>query len=268
LAAEEPVRLSYREIFSVGALLCVVSSTHAADMSVRDIAVALFKARAGAAPDFSRKDLGGLDLAGLDFKGASLVGANLFGANLAGANLNKANLSGARLDRATITGASFIDADLSGASILRPNVFSSLDVAVGELPSFAGAKMAGAHLSGKFDRVSFRGADLRQAFFGAKDPRSEELITARVELKACDFTEANLSGADLSHNAAPYAKFVGANLRGANLAHANLMEADFTGADVTDADFTGAVFEGARLTKATGLESAKGLSKPPVGAQP
>jgi uncharacterized protein YjbI with pentapeptide repeats len=242
-----------------------VSSTHAADLSVRDIAVALFKARAGAAPDFSRKDLGGLDLAGLDFKGASLAGANLFGANLSGANLSKANLSGARLDRATITGASFTNADLSGASILRPNVFSGLDVAVAELPSFAGAKMAGAHLSGKFDRVSFRGADLRQSFFGAKDPRSEELITARVELKTCDFTDANLSGADLSHNAAQYAKFVGADLRGANLAHANLMEADFTGADVTNADFTGAMLEGARFTNARGLESAKGLSNPAVG---
>jgi uncharacterized protein YjbI with pentapeptide repeats len=262
------VRLSYREIFCIGALLCVASPTHAADMSVREVSVALFKARSGAPPDFSRKDLSGLDLSGLDFNGASLAGANLFGADLSAANLKRANLAGARLDRATITGTSFADADLRGASILRPNVFSSLDVVVGELPNFAGAKMAGAHISGKFDQVSFRGTDLTHAFFGAKDPRSEELITARVELRGCDFTGANLSGADLSLNAAQNAKFVGADLSGANLAHANLMEADFTGADVTNADFTGAVLEGANLKETKGLERARGLSNPAIGAQP
>ncbi len=107
--------------------------------------------------------------------------------------------------------------------------------------------------------MSFRGADLTRAFFGAKDPRSEELITARVELNDCDFTGAVLRDADLSLNATQNAKFIGADLRGANFAGADLIAADFSGADLAGADFTGANLDRAKLSDARGLERAKGL---------
>jgi uncharacterized protein YjbI with pentapeptide repeats len=116
-------------------------------------------------------------------------------------------------------------------------------------------------LSGRFDLVSFRGADLTGARFGPKDPRSEELITGRVEIAGCDFSGANLRNANLSRSGAKYAKFARADLRGANLAHANLKGADFAGADLDGADFTGAVLEGANFTDARGLDRALGLQQ-------
>jgi uncharacterized protein YjbI with pentapeptide repeats len=233
----------------------------AADLTTREVVSALFKAAPGSVPDLSGKDLRRLDLAGVDFKGANLARATLFGSDLAGANLAKARLAGAVLDRVTITKTNFADADLSQATILRPNIFSSLEAASSEVPTFAGARLVGSHLSGRFDLVNFRGADLTGARFGPRDPRSEELITGRMELTGCDFSGAILRNANLSRSVSKYAKFTRADLRGANLAYANFKGADFTGADLAGADFTGAVLEGADFTDARGLDRARGLQQ-------
>ena len=243
--------------------ISVLAPAHAfaADMTTREVVSALFKAAPGSAPDLSGKDLTRLDLAGVDFKRANLAQAKLFGSDLAGANLARVNLVGAVLDRVTITKTDFSGANLARASILRPNIFSSLQAVQSEVPTFAGATLEGAHLAGRFDLVSFRNADLTNARFGPKDPRSEELITGRAELTGCDFSSATMRGANLSRSGAKYAKFIRADLRNANLAHANLKGADFTGADLTDADFTGAVLDGATFTDAKGLDRARGLQQ-------
>jgi uncharacterized protein YjbI with pentapeptide repeats len=242
-------------------LLAAASPGWAADLTTREVVSALFKAAPGSAPDLSGRDLRRLDLAGVDFKGANLARATLFGSDLAGTNLAKANLTGAVLDRVTITKTNFADADLTQATILRPNIFSSLEAVSSEVPTFAGARLAGAHLSGRFDLVNFRGADLTAARFGPKDPRSEELITGRVELTGSDFSAAILRDANLSRSVAKYARFTRADLRGANLAYANFKGADFTGADLDGADFTGAVLDGANFTDARGLDRARGLQQ-------
>jgi len=236
-------------------------SAHAADFTTREIVSALFKATPGSAPDLAGKNLSRLDLAEIDFKQANLRGANLFGADLSTANLSKADLSGAVLDRATIARTNFTGANLSGASILRPNIFSQLAALPNETPDFASANLVDAQLSGRFDLTSFRGADLARARFGPKDPRSEELITGRVEVRMCDFSDANLEGANLRRTGAEYAKFTRANLRDANFAQAILKGADFSEADVAGADFTGANLDGALFTGAKGLERAVGLQE-------
>ena len=242
-------------------LAAAASTANSADLTTREVVSVLFKAAPGSAPDLSGKDLRRLDLAGIDFKGANLARATLFGSDLAGANLGKANLAGAVLDRVTITKTDFAGANLAQASILRPNIFSSLEAVRSEVPNFAEAALAGAQLSGRFDLVSFRSADLTKARFGPKDPRSEELITGRTELAGCDFSDAKLRGANLSGSGAQYAKFMRADLRGANLSNANFKGADFTGADLTDADFTGSVLDGATFADARGLDRARGLQQ-------
>jgi uncharacterized protein YjbI with pentapeptide repeats len=242
-------------------LLAIGPQVWAADLTTREVVGALFKAAPGSAPDLSGKDLSRLDLAGVDFKRANLARASLFGTDLAGANLSKADLAGAVLDRATITRANFADANLSRASILRPNVFSSLEAVSTEVPDFSRTNLAGAQLSGHFDLTSFRGADLTNARFGPRDPRSEVLITGRAQLAGCDFSDAKLHNANLSRSSAKYAKFARAELRAANLSQANLKGADFTGADLTDANFTGAVLDGATFTDARGLDRARGLQQ-------
>lgn len=231
----------------------------AAELTAREVAMALFSSSLDKPIDFSGKDLSALDLSGLDFKGADLSRANLFGTDLSSSNLDRARLTGARLDRATITGTSFEGSDLSDATILRPNIFSTMEVNARELPNFRNATMVRANISGRLDRISFAGSDLTEAFFGPRDPDGEVLTTARIEMNGCDFTGAKLHRADLSLNNLQYAKFENADLTGANLAGSNLSNADFTGAEISDADFSGALISGANFERAKGIGRAKGL---------
>lgn len=255
-------RLRLIRILIVAALLFPTSANAENEkhvLTARHVTAALFNARNGQKPSFANKDLRRLDLANLDFSTIDLSGADLFGADLSNARLQGSVLRGARLDRATITRARFTGADLQGATILRPNIFSTLEANPGERPSFDNANLSRAHLSGDLRRVRFRGANLSGSIFGAKDPRSEELITARVELRGCDFSGANLQGAVLRNNAAPYANFSNANLRQANLVNSNLTMADFRGADIAGADFTGSILDDAKFDGALGLQDAIGL---------
>ena len=233
--------------------------TIAADITARDVTSALFKSTTETAPDLSNRDLSNLELSRLNFKGANLSKTNLFGADLSYSNLVATRLVGARLDRSTIMGADFSDADLSRASILRPNIFSRVEGRVDELPNFTRAKMIDANISGHLERIKFTGANLTRAVFGSKTPKNEELISPRLKMSGCDFTNANLVSANLSRNDVRFAKFVNATLVGANFTHSNLVGADFRGADVTDADFSDADVEGANFDGAIGIDRAKGL---------
>jgi uncharacterized protein YjbI with pentapeptide repeats len=250
--------------FGVCLVVATISSlalpTLASKLTARDVTVMLFKASTDHPPDLSDTDLSSLDLSGLNFKGANLADANLYGADLTRADLSSSRLAGARLDRATIIGTNFSGADLSHASILRPNISETIEVNVSELPSFTKAKMTEANISGSLSRIDFKSADLTGTFFGPRNPDGEVLITPRIDMISCDFTDAILHKADLSLNDARYAKFVNADLRNANLAKTNLTGADFSGADVTGADFTGAIIDEALFKGTKGLGQAKGIA--------
>jgi len=243
-------------IFCIAAL----PSAQAADMTARQVTAFLFALPTGRTPNLSNKDLSGLDLSGLDFKKAKLDGANLYGADLAGANLSGASLKSARLDRATLIGTDLSDADLSGASILRPNVFVDMEAPREPILSFKNARLVGAHLNGRFDRVDFSNADLTSAIFGPRDPREEVLITPMASLAAANFSRANLTEANLSMNSLENANFAGADLARANLRGARLGGANFSGANLERADLTDTTTHGANLTDARGLQSVIGLS--------
>ena len=128
--------------------------------------------------------------------------------------------------------------------------------------------MIDAHISGRLDQISFKGADLSGTFFGPRNPGSEDLITPRIEMNGCDFTDARLHKTDFSLNSLQYAKFVNADATGANFANADLSNADFTRTNLTDADFTGAIVGGAHFEGAKGLNRAKGLKPAAAGASP
>lgn len=246
----------------IAIIVCIVPATaQTADMTAREVTTILFEAQPGAV-DLSGRSLSNLDLSGLDFKRARLAKVDLFGSDLAESDLSEADLAGARLDRTTLTRARFTGADLTGATILRPNIFASLEVTGTEQPDFSKARMAGAKLAGRFDRVSFAGADLSNAVFAAEPRENETLITPRTELAGCDFSGAKLQNADLGFNDLRFARFVNADVRGASFVEANLEGANFSGADVTGADFTNAKLSDARFEGATGLDVAKGL--PPI----
>jgi uncharacterized protein YjbI with pentapeptide repeats len=237
-----------------------VPGADAADMTARQVTRFLFTVPAGSTPDLSNKDLSGLDLSGLDFKKAKLDGVNFYGSDLTHANLSGASLKSARLDRATLIGADLSGADLSGASLLRPNVFEDMKPSSHSGLSFAGARLVGANLNGRFDGVNFSHADLSSAIFGPRDPREEVLITPMMSLEAANFRGARLVGADLASNSLENADFTGADLTHANLRGARLGGANFSDAILDGADLTGATMPDSNLRSARSLKATIGLA--------
>jgi uncharacterized protein YjbI with pentapeptide repeats len=234
-----------------------------ADLTVREIATSLFKAKPGETLDYSNHDLTYLDLSGLNFKGAKLAKSNLYGVDFTGANLRGTDMVGTRLDRATLIRADFSGANLSGSSILRPTIYTDLRENLADAPRFAGANLTGIRVMANMSGADFHGADLTNANFTPREVRAGQgtLSTlAKNLLKSSDFTKAIMRGADFEHAVMTFSRFNGADLRGANLADTDLSRADFTGADLTDANLTGADLDGATLLAVKGLETVKGLS--------
>ena len=89
----------------------------AADMSARQVAVAIFKTPSGEQVDLTGKNLSELDLAGIDFKAALLARADLYGSVLSRANLTK---TGVRSTTSKSTNVNYGSA-LAGASVTGGN---------------------------------------------------------------------------------------------------------------------------------------------------
>ncbi len=234
-----------------------------ADMSVRDIASALFKAKPGEPVDLTKHNLAYLDLSGLNFKGANLAHSDLYGADFTRANLRGADLAHTRLDRAVLMGADLSGANLMGATILRPTIYSDLSNNAADAPRFSGANLTGVQVMANLSGADFHGADLTDANFSPLETsRGGGAIISLAEniLKGCDFSRAILRGANFERGRLTFSHFPGADLTGANLSHTDLSKADFTGADLTGADLTGADLDGANLLGVKGLDTVKGLA--------
>lgn len=158
----------------------------------------------------------GLSLAGADLQNENLSNSVLYFCDLTGANLSGANLTGAeawaKLDRANLEGA-----DLSGAYLGLP---------------LTGANLTNAIISGitseyvwpftneqVYSTASYKNGDLRGI----------------INLNGGTFSEANLSGVDLSNSS--YLEmdfsgdqFTGANLTGTRFGTCRFASADFRGA--------------------------------------
>src|SRR4029079_7399574 len=194
-------------------------SQNGADFTVRDITMALFKAKPGEPLDYSNHNLTYLDLSGLNFKGAKLAKSNLYGADFKDANLRGSDMSGTRLDRATLIRADFSGPHLSGASVLRPTIYTDLTENIADAPRFAGANLTGIRVMANMSGADFHGADLTDANFTPREVRAGQgtLSTlAKNLLKSCDFTKAILRNANLDHAVLTFARFASADLTGAN----------------------------------------------------
>ena len=184
-------------------------------------------------------DLSGTDLRGADLRHSDLTRVRLHRANLSGADLSGANLLGADLSEAylrvailkqTVLGcenshycrepavlrqADLQGTDLEGADLGR-TVLVGADLREALLIN---AKLAGADL----EQASFVGANLQGASFshywkGSCSDSSWETEIAVVN--QTDFTDANLSQADLRGLMLDQVGIEGAELSGANLASA------------------------------------------------
>ena len=240
-------------------LLLLLSTAHAADLTVREVSLTLAKSDRQHPADFSGRSLRDLDLSSLDFRGANLAHADLYGTDLSNADLSEANLAGATLDHATITATDFRKADLSGASLYMVAAYSTLDQSPpAEAPTFAGAKLAGAHIIARLSGVAFTGADLSNAVLGTG--RDAKLIAAtHSDLSGADLTGAELQGANLVGVRLRFVRLTGADLAGTRLDGADLSRADLTNANLAGAELAGSDLDGTIVRGTRGLDSAHGL---------
>lgn len=113
-----------------------------------------------------------------------------------------------------------------------------------------------------FFRTSLADAKLEKltlpwAFFGRSEIRATSFkgtdLTGSVanwnDFIDVDFTEANLSNADLRANLFERVRFTGASLAGSDLRYCGFKQCDFTGADMTDAKLTRKAGTALKLTQ-------------------
>ena len=238
----------------------VIAADTSPELTARQLTGLLFKSAVPGDVNLSGHDLSSMDLSKLDFKAARMHKTSLFGVDLTDARLGGANLTGALLDRAVITRTDFSGADMTGASLMRPTVFSSLQVDWREAPRFDGAVLKGARFTGIFDGASFKNADLSYARMGPHDTRMDISSFPHNFFRGCDFTNARVTDADLYEASLVMANFSGSDLRGSGFVRADFTRANLTGADLTGADMTEANLDGAIFKDARGLDKVKGLS--------
>jgi uncharacterized protein YjbI with pentapeptide repeats len=180
--------------------------------------------------DFYRAYLPGVDLTGATLTGSTLAGANLGAAKVAGANLTDATLT-----RATLNSADLTAANLTGANLAEANLFrTTLTRATLTNATLIGANLVGAAMSESVcDGIDFTNANLTAADLRGANLTNADLTWAN--LSHTDFTGANLAGADLTGTTLDGAILTGANLDGANLTHADTTHTDLSGALMTRA---------------------------------
>jgi len=191
--------------------------------------------------DFTGRDLSGLDLSGIDFKRA-----NLSRCRLVGTKLTKAQLFSVTLSDAMLTGADLSGANLDVAVMYRVDMRhailrdASLFATIADDGNFSDADLTRARIVSPMSHATFARAKLTQANLGA-DPGNQSMGVMRTDVTGADFTDADLSGA--------------------NLHKALMIRADLTGADLTDAEVSGADLTGAILRNIRGRERIRGLDR-------
>ena len=216
-------------------------------------------------------------------KDALLVETHLIAANLDGVHLEGAMLSETRLERCTLRGAQaegimFDGLDLTGTSfsgaVLTDAVFMKCGL---DRVDFTEAKLTSATLFGchgtgtiftkaigkslravestELPGADFRGADLENACLRGTNLAGGNFSEARAPL--VDFSECNLTDANLVHLYAREGSFIRADLTRANLTGANLYEALLSKAVLCGTNLTGASLYQADLAMVRGDADTK-----------
>lgn len=179
-------------------------------------------------------DLSGLSLRGKDLRQASFTGCNMTGMDLSGCDFQEATLYACDLSDSNISETKFIRSDLRGARIENSNLqdtnLEKADLRVG-----------GFSESGTFDTgtaVSFRGANLAGArLVGTTASKADfsDAIMSGVNITSADLTGAQFDGADLSNAKIDGAQLSGANLQSTILTGVELNEIKCFGIDLSTA---------------------------------
>ncbi len=188
--------------------------------------------------DMSKRQFFGKDLRNANLKSTDFGGSDFSGANLSGANLTSANLNGVLLNKTNFTGA-----NLNNAIIINSGVSHSLKRIILD----------------EFNKIN-----ISVFFKDSKISRVSTLAISSALTTDVNFSNANLTSANLDLCAFKSANFTGANLTKASIKQAYLPDANFTKADLSFADLTGTTFgekvnfTDAKLTGVVGLVRPEG----------
>ena len=183
-----------------------------------------------------RANLAGANLSNVTMGGWDLRGANLRNSNLSNSTLKGSDLTGVVLDGANMSN-SYIDANLTDASLISANLSkSNLTMSL-------------------MTRVRSGGITTKPAAL----PNNYRLINGYIV-----GPNANLTGADFSHQRLNGVDFSDTNLNGANFAGSELSRSHLS-ADLSNTNFSNAQLSGASLDYST-LDYAKFRGSNLVGA--
>jgi len=227
--------------------------------------------------DLEAANLDGAHAPGANFGRARMQEASAVAADLSGAILLEAGLDRADLSESNLADAEIRKLDVSGARFGRVNApgIVLMDSCL-ENVDFSGACLSDAiFIRSRFVGAGFDDANLKEAVFIGCDCRGSSFKKARAGnlrlVEACDFGEADFSGADLAEanlrgsliesanfdgidaSTADFSetRAAGSTFRAANAAGGRMIGADLGGADLSGADLSGASLERADLRGAS-----------------
>ena len=260
--------------------------------------------------DLSDLDLTGIDFSGVNFPNANFQGSNLEDANLSNANLPDANFKSANLKGANLTNAFLVRSDLTECNLKGANITNAY-LASADLTecNLKGANITNAYLtSADLTNVNMANSTLIGANVEGANLSESDLLNAKLKgvtsgdiigsplnipmgfkmingailgpnasvYTPHDFSDADLSGMDLTGTYLERPNFTGTNLSGVDFTGAWVYRPDFTNADLTEATlknvvcftptfenttFTGADFSGAEVYAHRGSVSGTNFSK-------
>ena len=226
---------------------------------------------------FANVDMSAVNISGIEsFNGANLRGAKFpDGADLARVTFVKADLSRSSLVRAKLDSADFTDAVMYAAKFTKASLnnakFEDADLHEADFTDasltradFKDARLHNTILDGAnlteaelnkvdFSRIDF---DNRTIFRSAKLKDASFIASGGTKLLNCDFTSADLRGANFVKARLDGCRFDQADLSGANMREAKMERAKFTNADLSDVNFRDALLNSAVFTNAD-IESAR-----------
>lgn len=169
--------------------------------------------------DFTGCKMLGMDLSKANFSESRLYACDLSHSNLARSNFARSDLRGTRIESSNLIGANLDKADLRVGGFSKNGMYDT-----GESVSFRGANLSGARLVGTL----------------ANSADFSDAIMTGINVSGADLRNAELQGADLSGAQLAGTKLKGAHLNaailtGVNMAEISEMEVDLSGA-ITDAN--------------------------------
>ena len=177
--------------------------------------------------------------------GQSLQNIDLSNLNLSGIDLNRADLSNANLDLANINGANFSGANLEELSF---RTYTDKNFRVTSDVNFHRANLKGADFRrGEFSDTDFSNANLSKTKFDgilwSSDFSNANLQQTQIQGQVTSqFTQADLSSADLSGTYIYWSSFERANFNRARLNRTQFMTANLNGVSFIGADLSSAKF--------------------------